>query len=101
VDEQHFRAELERLKTLTATMVPLRAEVALLRRFESDLRIWRRGIDRDIRTELQNLAVGLIGVVLALGAIFVGGIVWRIAANRYITDPYRRRLALNVRVTPL
>jgi Mechanosensitive ion channel len=97
VDEQHFRAELERLKTLTATMVPLRAEVALLRRFESDLRIWRRGIDRDIRTELQNLAVGLIGVVLALGAIFVGAIVWRIAANRYITDPYRRRLALNVR----
>jgi hypothetical protein len=97
VDEQHFRAELERLKTLTATMVPLRAEVALLRRLESDLRIWQRGIDRDIRTELQNLAVGLIGVVLALGAIFVGGIVWRIAANRYITDPYRRRLALNVR----
>jgi hypothetical protein len=97
VDEQHFRAELERLKTLTATMVPLRAEVALLRRFESDLRILQRGIDRDIRTELQNLAVGLIGVVLALGAILVGGIVWRIAANRYITDPYRRRLALNVR----
>jgi hypothetical protein len=101
VDEQHFRAELERLKTLTATMVPLRAEVALLRRFESDLRIWQRGIDRDSRTELQNLAVGLIGVVLALGAILVGGIVWRIAANRYITDPYRRRLALNVRGTVL
>jgi len=35
--------------------------------------------------------------VLAVGALFVVGIVWRIAVTRYVTDPYRRRLALNVR----
>ena len=92
-----FRRELERLKLLGSTLVPLRAEAALLRRFESDMRLWQREIDRDFRSELQNLALGLVGVVLALGAILVGGIVWRIAVNRYVTDPYRRRLALNLR----
>jgi hypothetical protein len=97
LSEQEFRTQLERLKLLGATLVPLRAEVALLRRFEGDLRQWQRGIDRDFRSELQNLALGLVGVVLALGVILIGGILWRVAVHRYVTDPYRRRLALNVR----
>jgi hypothetical protein len=97
LSEPEFRRELDRLKALGASLVPLRAEAALLRRFESDLRLWQREISRDFRSEVQNLALGLVGVVLALGALFVIGIVWRIAVNRYLKDPYRRRLALNVR----
>ena len=97
LSEPEFRRELDRLKALGASLVPLRAEAALLRRFESDLRLWQREISRDFRSEVQNLALGLVGVVLAFGALFVIGIVWRIAVTRYLKDPYRRRLALNVR----
>jgi len=41
--------------------------------------------------------MGLIGVVIALVAILVGGMLWRVAAVRYVHDTYRLRLLLMAR----
>ena len=95
--EDDFRRELEKLKLMGAARVPLRAEAALLERFQGDLRGWLRTVDRESRRGLQELAVGLAGVVIGLGVIGVGAIGWRIAVTRYVRDPYRRRLLLRVR----
>jgi hypothetical protein len=95
--ERQFRAELQRLKLLGAVAVPLRAQAALLDRVEADLRLWHRAIGRETRHALQDLAVGLAGVAIALGAIGLGALVWRVATERYVTDPYRRRLLLRTR----
>jgi hypothetical protein len=95
--EQAFHRELERVKLLGAVLVPLRTEGALLRRFTSDLELWHRSIDRETRRSLQDLAVGLVGVVIALGVIGLGALAWRIAVTRYVKDSYRRRLLLRTR----
>ena len=96
-DQATFRRELEHLKHLGALLVPLRAESALLRRFENDIRIWQRAIDRETRRGLQELGLGLVGVVIGLGAIALGAVVSRAALERYVQDPYRKRLLLRAR----
>jgi hypothetical protein len=94
---EDFGHELERLKRLAAIAVPLRTEAVLLQRFDNELQIWRRTIDRESRKGLQDLVVGLAGVAVALVLIGVGALVWRLAAERYVQDPYRRRLVLRAR----
>ncbi|HEY4908734.1 MAG TPA: mechanosensitive ion channel domain-containing protein, partial [Methylomirabilota bacterium] len=54
-------------------------------------------VDRERWQILQALGIGLIGVVIALAAILVGGVLWRVAAVRYVHDAYRRRLLLMAR----
>lgn len=95
--EDDFRRELETLKLFGAVLIPLRAESALLQRFEGDMRTWQRTVDRESGRALQELALGFAGVVVGLGAIAVGAIAWRVAVTRYVQDPYRRRLLLRAR----
>jgi hypothetical protein len=95
--EDDFRRELEKIKGLGAALVPMRAESALLKRVASDVRAWQRGIDRESRKTMQHILFGLVGLVIGLGAIAVGAFAWRVAVNRYVTDPYRRRLLLRAR----
>jgi hypothetical protein len=46
---------------------------------------------------LRGLALQLVGIGLALGAILVGSVLCRIAIVRYVTNGYHRRLLLTAR----
>ena len=95
--QRAFRDQLDRSKHLEEVLLSLRAESALFRRYAADLEGWRGAMERERRHVLQSLGVGLIGVVIAAGAILVGGVLWRVAAERYVQDAYRRRLLLMAR----
>jgi Mechanosensitive ion channel len=95
--QRTFRELLERGKQLGAVLLSQRDEAALVHRFAADLDTWGSELDRDQWQILQSLGVGLIGVVIALAAILVGGLLWRVAVGRYVSDAYRRRLLLVAR----
>jgi hypothetical protein len=95
--QREFRDLLERRKLLAAVVLPLREESALARRFAADLKGWNEVIDRESRLALQGLGIDLLGVVVALAVIFIGGALWRVAVNRYVTDAGRRRVLLTAR----
>jgi hypothetical protein len=95
--QQEFRDLLGRAQLLGAVVLPLREESALLRRYAAEVETWRRALDREVGHVLRGLAVQLAGVVVALGAIFVGSVLWRIAAVRYVANAYHRRLLLTAR----
>jgi hypothetical protein len=97
IDERSFRGQLEHLKALVGVVVPLRAESALLHRFAGDLEAWRRALGRETRHVLTELALGLVGVAVALVLILIGAALWRVATLRYIADPTWRRLSLTAR----
>jgi hypothetical protein len=95
--QREFHELLERRKLLVAVVLPRREEVALARRFASDLKGWNEVINRESWQALQGLALDLLGVVAALAVIMVGSVLWRIAVVRYVTDAGRRRLLLTAR----
>ena len=92
-----FRSLLGQTKLLGAVMLPLREESALLQRHVTDIQAWTKAIDREIGQVLRGIAVELLGVGIALAAILVGSVLWRMAAVRYVTNAYHRRLLLTVR----
>lgn len=95
--EREFRQQLERAKSLGAVVLPLREESALLHRYADVLADGQRAIGRASVQSLQALAIQLGGVFLSIAGILVGGMVWRVAANRYVGDAYRRRLLIGTR----
>jgi hypothetical protein len=92
-----FRGLLERIKLLRAVVLPLREESALLQRYAAEVEVRRHALDREIGEALRGLAIQLVGIGIALGAILVGSVVWRIAVVRYVTNGYHRRLLLTAR----
>jgi hypothetical protein len=96
-DKQEFQTLLERARSLGAVVLPLREQSTLLRRYAGDLQEAVRAVDREAGRAVERLLIELVGVVVAIAAVLVGGLLWRIAAIRYVTDPYRRRLLLTVR----
>ena len=95
--QRAFHDLLERRKLLVKVSLPLRDEAALARRYASDLKGWNEVVDRESWQALQGLALDLLGVVVALAVIFVGGVLWRVAVTRYVTDVARRSLLLTAR----
>lgn len=95
--QKAFRTLLQQSKQLGEVLLSLRKELALVRRFGVDLEGWTAWIDRERWQIMQNLGLGLSGVVVALVATLVGGALWRKAAERYVRDVYRRHLLLIVR----
>src|SRR5262249_28041853 len=95
--QREFHDLLEQRKLLVAVTLPLRDQAALARRYASDLKGWNEVINRESWQTLQGLALDLLGVVVALVVIFVGGLLWRIAATRYVADAARRRVLLTAR----
>jgi Mechanosensitive ion channel len=94
---REFRETLDRVKLLSGVALPLREESALLGRFGDDLRETQGAIDRASGQALQGLLLQLVGVGIAIGVICIGAVLWRIAAYRYVTDGYRRRIAMGAR----
>jgi hypothetical protein len=95
--QREFGELLERRKLLVKISLPLRDEAALARRYAADLKGWNAVVDRESWQALQGLILDLLGVVAALVVIFAGGVLWRVAAARYVTDPARRGLLLTAR----
>jgi hypothetical protein len=95
--QRRFQELLARAKVVGGILPPLRDEAALLRRYAGDLRGWNQALNRDIKDALESLAVGLVGVLIAIAVILVGATLWRIAARRYVRDPYRYRLVMMAR----
>src|SRR5262249_18200691 len=95
--QRQFRDLLERGKQLGAVILSQRDEAALVHRFAAHLHTSSTELDRDQWQLVQSLGIGLIGVVIALAAILIGGMVWRVVAGRYVHDAYRRRLLLVAR----
>src|SRR5262249_33469351 len=85
-DQAEFRDLLERAKLSGTLVLSLREESALLQRFGTDVQAWTGALDREIGHVLRGLALELVGVGLALAAILVGSVLWRIAVGRYVTS---------------
>jgi hypothetical protein len=94
---REFRGLLDRVKLLSGVVLPLREESTLLHRFAKELDSAGRAIDRASGQALQGMLLQLTGVAVALGVIIVGAVLWRVAAFRYVTDRYRRRLVMIAR----
>ena len=95
--QQEFHDGLERGKRLAAAMVPARQQAALLNRFGADLAEWRRAVDGQVDQVLRGLALELLHVGIAVVAILIGALLWRVAVMRYVADAYRRHLLLSAR----
>jgi len=95
--EREFRELLDRVKRLGPVVIPLRSQSDLLRRMSSDLAGARRFVDRVSVETLESLGFQLFGLVIAIVAILIGAVLWRVAANRYLQNSYHRRLALATR----
>jgi hypothetical protein len=95
--QEEFRGQLARVKTLRAVVLPLREESILLQRYAADIESWNRALDRDTGQALRELAVEFVGIAIALGAVLVGSVLWRLAVVRYVANGYHRRLLLTAR----
>jgi hypothetical protein len=95
--QKEFHDLLERAKLLGAVMLPLREESALLHRYATDVQGLTRAVDGEIGQAFRGLALELVGVCIVLAVIFVGSVLWRVAAVRYVTNVYHRRLLLTAR----
>jgi Mechanosensitive ion channel len=95
--QQEFRTLLGRAKLQANVVLLQREESALLHRYAGDIQAWSQAIDREITHVFRGLAMELVGVVIALAAIVVGSVIWRVAVVRYVANAYHRRLLLTVR----
>jgi hypothetical protein len=95
--QRRFQELLARAKLVGAILPPLRDELALAHRYGRDLAAWNQALGHDFKEALQGLAVGMVGVLIAVAAILGGAVLWRIAALRYVRDPYRQRLVMMAR----
>jgi Mechanosensitive ion channel len=95
--EQQFHRLLEQAKLLGAVVLPLRAESAMLHRYSTALTGSQRAVGQASMQVLRSLGLEVAGVILSIAAVLVGGVLWRSAVVRYVTDTYRRRLLLAAR----
>jgi hypothetical protein len=95
--QREFRDLLERAKVLGAVMLPLREQSALLHRYAANVQDWAGDADREMWHAVRGLGLQLVGVAIALAAIFAGSLLWRIAVVRYVSNVYQRRLLLTAR----
>jgi small-conductance mechanosensitive channel len=94
---QDFDQLTARFKQISTASVPLSQEVMAIEQSQASLRAWRQAVDREYTTILQSLLLRVLGIGIALLAIFLLGAAWRRATTRYVRDLRRRRQLLVVR----
>jgi len=92
-----YDALATKFKSLSAALVPLSQEVAVLDQSKANLLEWRRSITRQSGNVLRALVLHVGTIVIALGLVLVLSEVWRRATFRYIQDVRRRRQFLSIR----
>jgi small-conductance mechanosensitive channel len=103
-DTAHLGAERDRVeglatrvKTLSAALMPLRAESIALDRSRNNLTEWRASLASQTDVILRTLFVRALALAVALVVLFILSEIWRRATYKYIKDPRRRRQLLLVR----
>jgi len=94
-----FQSLTQQLKGLAEAAVPLRQEMILLDDCKGDLVQWRNSIEVEYAGVLRSLLTRVVGILIALGIVFLLSELWRRATRRYIRDArLRRQLTLIRRV---
>jgi small-conductance mechanosensitive channel len=94
---QEFQAITAKFKELSAATLPLSQEIVVLEQSHANFIEWRKSILLESQYELRTLLTRVIGILLALGGVFVLSEVWRRLTFRYVHEPRRRRQFLLMR----
>src|SRR5262249_14777053 len=96
-DTQEFQMLTSRFKELSAATMPLGQELVIIDQTRVNFQQWRRSILEEMKATLRGLVTRIVGIALALCAVFVLSEVWRRLTFRYIHDARRRRQFLVMR----
>jgi small-conductance mechanosensitive channel len=94
---QAFQAITARFKELAAATVPLSQEIVVLDESHTNLLEWQKSIRTESEYELRGLITRVVGLALALAAVFILSEVWRRLVFRYVHEARRRRQFLLMR----
>jgi small-conductance mechanosensitive channel len=94
---QEFQAITAQFKQLAAATVPLSQEIVVLDESRTNFQEWQKSIRTESQYELRGLLTRVVGIALALAAVFILSEVWRRLTFRYVHEPRRRRQFLLMR----
>ena len=94
---QEFQAITARFKELASATVPLSQEIVLLDESRTNFQEWQKSIRTESQYELRGLITRVVGLALALAAVFILSEVWRRLTFRYVHEARRRRQFLLMR----
>ncbi len=94
---QAFQAITAQFKELAAATVPLSQEMVVLDESRTNLLEWQKSIRTESEYELRGLITRVVGIALALAAVFILSEVWRRLVFRYVHEARRRRQFLLMR----
>ncbi len=94
---QEFQAITAKFKELAGATLPLSQELVVLDQSRANFLEWRKSIVFESQSELRAVLTRVLGIALALGAVFILSNVWGRLTFRYVQDPRRRRQFLLMR----
>jgi small-conductance mechanosensitive channel len=94
---QEFQTITARFKELATATVPLSQEIVVLDESRTNLLEWQKSIRTESEYDLRGLLTRVIGIALALAAVFILSEVWRRLVFRYVHEARRRRQFLLMR----
>ncbi len=94
---QEFQAITAQFKELAAATVPLSQEIVVFDESRTNFQEWQKSIRTESQYELRGLLTRVVGIALALAAVFILSEVWRRLTFRYVHEPRRRRQFLLMR----
>jgi small-conductance mechanosensitive channel len=94
---QQFQELTDNFKRLSAVVLPLSQEIAMLDQASANLVEWRTSILRESKYQARALFVRVGMILLALGIVLALSEVWRRLTYKYIRDARRRRQFLLLR----
>jgi small-conductance mechanosensitive channel len=94
---QQFQELTDNFKRLSAVVLPLSQEIAMLDQASANLVEWRTSILRESKYQARALFVRVGMILLALGIVLALSEVWRRLTYKYIHDARRRRQFLLLR----
>ena len=95
--QKRYRDLSTKFRSYSDAMVPLAQEMDVLDQSRLNFQEWRRSIARESYVTLQSLLTRVVGIALALGAVFLLSELWRRLTFRYVRDARRRRQILVLR----
>jgi small-conductance mechanosensitive channel len=94
---REFQSLIAKFKELSSASLPLSQELVVLDQSSSNFQEWRKSIVTELQYESRGLLTRVIGIGIALGAVFALSEIWRRLTFRYVHDPRRRRQFLLMR----